>query len=71
MSEIQSFYSTRIDATGSRGNIYAVLGTALGFLRQLGVSELERTSFAKHVRAATSYEEALDRVRELFPVDTD
>lgn len=66
-----SRFRTTIDATGPAGNIFVVLGTARGFLGQMGVDPSEIESVTKRVMAAQSYTDALSVIREWFPVETD
>lgn len=67
-----SRYSTRIDATGPNGNVFAIIGAAVQLMRQLpGMEPSEIDYFRKKVMAAKSYKEAVALVREWFPVDLD
>lgn len=63
-------FKTTIDATGSNGNIFAVLGAARIMMRQLDVPKEDLTALGAKVMAASSYKEAIDAIREWFPVDT-
>ena len=65
-----SKFNTVIDAPGPAGNIFAVLGTATGFLRQLRIDSTEIVALREAVMNSSSYDEALDHIREWFPVDT-
>lgn len=62
-------FTTVIRAYGPSANVYAVLGTALNYMRQLDVPKEDRDALAAKVKAAGSYAAALDAVREWFPVD--
>ena len=64
------FFSTRIDARGPAGNVFAVIGTAARLLRQLG-RDSDADALAEKAMSAQSYDEALAAVREWFPVDAD
>ena len=65
-----SRFETAINATGPDGNIYAVLGNATRFMRQLGIDPNEMLGLRAKVLAAPSYATAIDYIREWFPVDT-
>lgn len=64
-------FETVISARGPDGNTYAILGLALGMMRQLGIEASVRTDLSVRVRSAASYKEACDVIREWFPVETD
>lgn len=64
-------FTTVIRAHGPDANIYAVLGTARNYLRQLGISQEERDALYTEVTNAGSYAEAFAAVRKWFPVDVD
>ncbi len=74
MSDLTRFplprFTTVISATGPQGNIFAILGTACQFMRELDIPGEERKDFAQKVISAKSYAEAVEAVREWFPVDT-
>lgn len=65
---MQSKFITTIDARGSQGSIFAVLGTACCLLKQMKVPARDIESLRKSVFESASCEEALDRIRAYFPV---
>lgn len=67
----ESRWTSRIDATGSGGNIFAVIGTARRFMREIRLPQGEIDDMTARAQGAGSYDEALAVVREWFPVDTD
>lgn len=66
----EPFFTTRINATGPSGNVFAVIAQARRYLRDLGVASDKIEDMDRRARAAGSYAEALAVVREWFPVDT-
>lgn len=64
-------WTSRIDATGSGGNVFAVIGTARRYMREIGLPRAEIDDMTSRAQNAGSYDEALAVVREWFPVDTD
>lgn len=64
-----SRYETKIPATGSDGNIFAILGTAVRWMRQLGVSEEEVKALQTRVHRANNYDAACAAIEEWFPLD--
>ena len=71
MSIIKSQYTTRISTDGPAGNIFVVLSTATARLKQLRHKRTEIEAFAKRVMSTKSYADALNVIREYFPVDSD
>lgn len=69
-TKIVSRFSTVIPARGSAGNVFAVLGSCLSLMRQVGATEADRAALTEKVMGADSYKAACDAVREWFPVDT-
>ena len=66
-----SRFGSRIDATGPGGNIFAILGTARRYMREIGIDQSEIEELGKAVCNADSYRDAVALVREWFPVDLD
>lgn len=64
-------FTTVINATGPNGNIFAVLGNATVLMKELRISPFEIQSLREKVFGSKSYEEALDHIREYFPVKTE
>lgn len=64
-----SMFSTRIDATGPRGNIFSILGAACQLMEQIGVAPHKITKLRADVAGSNHYSEAVAHVREWFPVD--
>jgi len=62
-------FTTPIPAHGSSGNIFAIVATACQFMRELDIAQPEINAFTARVMNAKSYSEAVDVVREWFPVD--
>ena len=62
-------FTTPIPAYGPSGNVFAVMATACRLMRELDVTQPEILAFTNKVMRARSYPEALDVVREWFPVD--
>jgi hypothetical protein len=62
-------FTTPIQAYGTSGNVFAIMGTACRLMRELGVAQPEILAFTNNVMRARSYPEAIDVVREWFPVD--
>lgn len=65
-----SKYSTVIDARGTQGNVFAIIGAAHRHLRQLEGKEAADRLRDECFSAQGGYEEALAKVREFFPVHT-
>jgi hypothetical protein len=63
-------YAITIDARGPGGNIFAILAQARRLLQDLGEGHLIGPLTEK-VTGAHSYEEALDAIREYFPLRLD
>lgn len=61
-------FKTEIDATGSGGNIYAILGAATRLLRQIEVPADRIEKLQEDVRSAVSYDQAVAFVEYWFPV---
>lgn len=66
-----SKFETLIPTSGPDGNIFAILGTVRRLMRELGVPQSEIDALIKKIMSAASYEEALDAVREWFPLECD
>lgn len=66
-----SKFTTRIPAYGSQGNIFAVLGHATNLMKQLEINPKEIEKLRNDVMSSENYEQALEYVREWFPVDSD
>jgi len=64
-------FTTPIDARGSRGNIFEVIGTASALMQKLGIPRDEISTMQKRVMETQDYQAALDVVREWFPVVTE
>lgn len=62
-------FTTVIRATGSDGNIFAILGAATGMLRQLAVPRDRIERLRADVTKAASYDEAVALVEAWFPVE--
>ena len=62
-------FTTVIPASGPLGNIFAIVGTACRHMRELDVPQQEISAFTDKVMLATSYREAVEVVREWFPVE--
>ena len=63
-------YTTLINATGQDGNTLFVLANASRMMRELGHDQDEIKALAKHVFGSKSCREAIDHIREWFPVYT-
>lgn len=66
-----SKYQTKIDGRGPNGNIFAILGQARTFMRQLSEPKEEIDNLLKRVTESGSYEEAIAVIEEYFPVELD
>jgi|HubBroStandDraft_1064217.scaffolds.fasta_scaffold09816_11 hypothetical protein len=64
-------FSTVIDGTGSRGNVMDIIGTARVLMRKIGVSPEDISDLTKRSMNAPSYKDAVNVVREWFPVELD
>lgn len=64
-----SKYETTIDATGSNGNVFAIIGTATRHLKQLEGAEAAK-AFSDKCMSSEGYAEVLELVQEYFPVHT-
>jgi hypothetical protein len=63
-------FTTVILATGSDGNIFAVLATARRLMGEIGVDGEMIAAMTERVMRAGSYDHALAVIREWFPIDT-
>jgi hypothetical protein len=59
-------YDTKIDATGSNGNIFAILGTARQLLKELGEQPYVISKLMEDVFNAHSYDEACSHIEKYF-----
>lgn len=64
-----SKFDTRISAYGPNGNTMFVLAAAGSMMKQLGVDRGEIAALRGKVFSSGSYQEAMDAIREWFPVD--
>lgn len=62
-------FESRIDATGPRGNIFYILGTARKLLAEIGVPRDRIERLTEEVTAAGNYDEAVALVQRWFAVD--
>lgn len=63
-------FTSKISIDGPRGNIYAVLGTACRWLRELD-RENDATKLTAAVTSAGSYRDALTLIAKWFPLTCD
>ncbi len=63
-----SRFTTRISINGPSGNIFSVLGAATSMMRQIRIDNTEIEKLSEAVMSAGSYKEALNHIREWFPV---
>ena len=63
-----SRFTTPIHAIGPAANIYAIVGVACAHMRHLDIAPPDIEAFKTRVRNAQSYRNAVDIVREWFPV---
>lgn len=64
-------YVTRINAEGSNGNIFVIVGHASRLLRELGHKPEEIDNFQKRISETKSYKAACNIVEEFFVLDFD
>lgn len=62
-------FESRIDATGSGGNIFAVLGAASRMLREIDVPRDRIDALRDNVMSAANYDQAIAMIEYWFPVD--
>lgn len=62
-------FTTVIRAAGPAGNVFAVLGTACAYLRQLDIPRDRIEKLRTDVKASGSYDAALALVGRWFPVE--
>lgn len=69
--KIRPIFSSRIDARGSRGNVYEIIGAACCLLREIEMPEDRIEKLKVDTMAAKSYDEVIGLVERWFYVDRD